>query len=77
VTDLVLLISFNALAFWKGGPKKFLFVPAAIGDIIYGFIYAVSTNTIPSVTYFMGLIIVLYGCYCFFGEFIWRGIMGR
>jgi hypothetical protein len=66
---VVLLIAINALAFWTN--KRFLYVVAALIDIIYGLVYAIST-TIPSIPFYVGMAIVVIGLYCFIDRFVMR-----
>lgn len=69
LANLVILIAINILAFWTN--KKFLYVVAAMDDIIFGMIYAIS-SAVPSQTFFIGLGIIVVGLYCFFDRFVMR-----
>ena len=61
--QIALLIAINALVFWQGEKRIFLWVLAAIGDIIIGLSFAASDSQ-WSITWTLGFLIVILGLYC-------------
>ena len=61
--QISLLIAINALIFWQGEKRIFLWVLAAIGDIMIGLSFAASDSQ-WSITWTLGFLIVILGLYC-------------
>jgi hypothetical protein len=77
MTQIALLIALNILAFWQGGKRMFLWVLAALADIICGLLYA-ATDTQWSMTWILGFIIAILGLYCLTNFALWAlGIMNK
>ena len=68
--QITLLIALNGLAFWQGSKRMFLWVLAALADIICGLLYA-SSDTQWSMTWILGFIIAILGLYCLTNFALW------
>ena len=77
-TELAIIVLFNTLCFWKR--PFFMLVPVAMLDVIYGLLYATSTNVVPvynSTVFWEGLVIAILGLYIFIHDFVWVGVLKR
>ena len=72
MTEIAIIGMLNGLYFWKR--PVYLSILAAMVDVIYGLVYAVSGSTTPvynSTTFWVGLAITILGVCIFIYEFIW------
>ena len=68
----LVLVFVNALAFWKGEQRRFLWVIPAFANVIIGLLF-MSGVTQYSATWVIGFAVVMLGLYCF-TEFIMWGV---
>jgi len=66
--SLVILIAFNALAYWQYDERT-LFIIAAGVDMIFGAVMGAAA-TIPSVEFFEAIGIFILGAYYFIDKFV-------
>ena len=70
ILEIVFLVAFNALVFWQGDKRKFLWVLGAVCNVILGLNYSVGAMEY-SATWMIGFLIALLGFYCITEFALW------
>ena len=70
IYGMIFLIPLNALVFWKGEERKFLWVIPAFADTIIGLLFMVGV-TQWTVIWIIGFAIIILGLYCFVEFIVW------